>query len=211
MNRLVLFVGLLAVSLTLVACGSGVKKQLGLEREPIDEFTVITNAPLTLPPEYDLRPPDPGSPALSNLTPARDQARQALLGPDGEPLESDVRGQLSGGEETLLRQSGGFEAPQDIRDVLESERRQAIQEENEDEGWFDFNFDSYNPFISSGSEDDELIDPAAEKERLENERQSEAEEGQDTSTPDTGTADESSPDSFPGERIEDDDDDSSWW
>ncbi|MEL0015072.1 MAG: DUF3035 domain-containing protein, partial [Rhodospirillales bacterium] len=40
-------------------CGS-VKDELGLEKKAPDEFTVVRNAPLSLPPNYNLRPPKPG-------------------------------------------------------------------------------------------------------------------------------------------------------
>ena len=44
-----------------------------------DEFRVVTKAPLTLPPDYDLRPPAPGEPRPQELQP-ESAARLALLG-----------------------------------------------------------------------------------------------------------------------------------
>lgn len=46
---------ILALTAMLGACGS-VKKTLGIEKEAPDEFMVMSRAPLSLPPEYDLRP-----------------------------------------------------------------------------------------------------------------------------------------------------------
>ncbi len=46
---------ILAVTALLGAC-SGMKKTLGIEKEAPDEFMVMSRAPLSLPPEYNLRP-----------------------------------------------------------------------------------------------------------------------------------------------------------
>ncbi len=45
-----------AVIMALSAC-SGVKKQLGLTKQSPDEFKVVARAPLSLPPDFSLRPP----------------------------------------------------------------------------------------------------------------------------------------------------------
>jgi len=51
-----------AVSL-LAACGGGSnwKQMLGIEPTSPDEFAVESRAPLTIPPDFDLRPPAPGA------------------------------------------------------------------------------------------------------------------------------------------------------
>ncbi len=41
----------------LVACSGSVQQKLGLERRVPDEFQVVRRAPLTLPPDFTLRPP----------------------------------------------------------------------------------------------------------------------------------------------------------
>ena len=46
-----------ALTLAVSACG-GFREQLGLEKQSPDEFRVVSRAPLTLPPDYSLRPPD---------------------------------------------------------------------------------------------------------------------------------------------------------
>ena len=46
---------ILALTAMLGAC-SGMKKTLGIEKEAPDEFMVMSRAPLSLPPEYNLRP-----------------------------------------------------------------------------------------------------------------------------------------------------------
>jgi hypothetical protein len=49
-----------------------------------DEFAVVRRAPLIVPPDFDLRPPDPGAPR-PNIGTTADQARVALTGSQAEP------------------------------------------------------------------------------------------------------------------------------
>ena len=49
-----------------------------------DEFAVVRRAPLIVPPDYDLRPPDPGAPR-PNIGTTSDQARVAMTGSQAEP------------------------------------------------------------------------------------------------------------------------------
>src|SRR3984893_12474907 len=64
---------------------SDLKKAIGLERSTPDEFAVESRAPLTMPPDFHLRPPQPGA-ARPQEKSADQQARQAIeqAGP-GEP------------------------------------------------------------------------------------------------------------------------------
>jgi len=61
------------------------RRALGMDRVGPDEFAVESRAPLTLPPEFDLRPPQPGAPRPQAVT-AADKARRVIdtAGP-GEP------------------------------------------------------------------------------------------------------------------------------
>ena len=54
------FIIALGLTLALSAC-SNIKQTLGLVKQGPDEFTVITRAPLTVPPNFELTPPKPGS------------------------------------------------------------------------------------------------------------------------------------------------------
>ena len=53
MNKIVLS---LVVLLVLSACGTLTKEKLGMANKAPDETMVSTRKPLSLPPEYDLRP-----------------------------------------------------------------------------------------------------------------------------------------------------------
>ena len=45
----------------LAACTGTVQENLGIAKRSPDEFQVVRRAPLVLPPDYNLRPPSPGS------------------------------------------------------------------------------------------------------------------------------------------------------
>lgn len=76
----------LTMGVALGAC-SGVQKQLGLERTSPDEFAVVSQAPLSLPPDINLRPPQPGAPRPQEGT-MTDAAEATLF--EGRPAPSEV-------------------------------------------------------------------------------------------------------------------------
>ena len=59
-NRLLPVVVCLAIGMPVSAC-SNWKQAIGIEPTSPDEFAVESRAPLTLPPDFDLRPPQPGA------------------------------------------------------------------------------------------------------------------------------------------------------
>ena len=56
MKKIVLIGTYLCGVLALSACSTATKEKLGLTKKAPNEFMVIPRAPLSLPPEYDLRP-----------------------------------------------------------------------------------------------------------------------------------------------------------
>ena len=52
--------GLLIAALAMMTACTSVKQDLGMVKEPPDEFRVSPRAPLSMPPQYSLRPPQPG-------------------------------------------------------------------------------------------------------------------------------------------------------
>jgi hypothetical protein len=78
-----LLIGLTGAAL--VAGCSDLKKAMGFEKTSPDEFAVESRAPLTMPPDFDLRPPQPGA-ARPQEKSSGQQARQTIeqAGP-GEP------------------------------------------------------------------------------------------------------------------------------
>jgi Protein of unknown function (DUF3035) len=74
----------LAASSLIAGC-TDFKKSIGLEPTLPDEFAVESRAPLTIPPDFDLRPPSPGAPRPQEKASSQ-QAKQVIeqAGP-GEP------------------------------------------------------------------------------------------------------------------------------
>jgi hypothetical protein len=82
------FVAVSALCLTgplLIAGCTDFKRSIGLEPTLPDEFAVESRAPLTIPPDFDLRPPQPGATRPQEKS-ADQQAKQVIeqAGP-GEP------------------------------------------------------------------------------------------------------------------------------
>ena len=94
-----------AAASTLAACGSGGF----LNRERPDEFAVQRQAPLVVPPDFNLVPPAPGAPRPAEGT-AAEQALEALFG--GPAPRSSV-------ETSVLDRAGSAEPG--IRSMIGSE------------------------------------------------------------------------------------------
>lgn len=74
----------------LTSCGY-VRETLDLDRTGPDEYDVSVAAPLTIPPDFSLRPPTPGAERPQEIR-AEEKARQALLGSatDTTPVVTDT-------------------------------------------------------------------------------------------------------------------------
>ena len=94
----------------LSACNS-IRNAVGASKVTPDEFRVVAIAPLTVPPDYALRPPTPGEPRPQELDPSS-SAREILLG----AREGVVR---SGSEQALA--AGADEADPLARYVIDDE------------------------------------------------------------------------------------------
>jgi hypothetical protein len=117
---------LLAATIALAGCGNETKRELGLIADPPDEFQVVARAPLTLPPNYNLRPPQPGAPRPNEASP-RDQAQAAVLSSgQSVPVLMAAPG-MSLGETAFLRAAGAENADPSVRLVVDRETA-AIEE-----------------------------------------------------------------------------------
>lgn len=106
-------VSLIAVSaVALTACGT-VRQSIGLTKVVPDEFLTVASAPLTVPPEYGLRPPAPGQPRPQELAP-ESAARQILLG----QRQAITR---TPGEQALVTAAGADRADPLARYVVDDE------------------------------------------------------------------------------------------
>lgn len=102
--------------LALSGCGS-VRETFGMDQTGPDEFDVTTAPPLSIPPDFTLRPPEPGAPRPQVANP-QNTARELLTGagsetgdvtvPSAAPttaVETDTT--ASGAEDNLLSNLGG--------------------------------------------------------------------------------------------------------
>jgi hypothetical protein len=153
-QKLVVIPVLVAV---LAASGcSSVKRELGVGRNSPDEFTVVKRAPLTLPPDYDLRPPAPGS-----APPASDssgQAKNVLLG------KSDAPAVKGAADDVLLSKMGATHADPAIRETINRENGYiAVQNKTVADKLIFWKDEGPNEERIPSS----VVDPKAEKERIE--------------------------------------------
>jgi len=86
-----LAIACLSVPLLLPGC-TGFRQMIGLDQAGPDEFAVESRAPLTIPPEFDLRPPEPGAPRPHAVT-STERAQKVIdtAGP-GKPGEQATFG-----------------------------------------------------------------------------------------------------------------------
>ena len=139
-------------AVTLSACGDSTKRALGLERTPPDEFAVVPRAPLSQPPNFNLRPPRPGAEDLTTLS-TREQARQAVFrrggqqeaatgstgsaggplrfgGPSAQAAPRTAVDRTTPGESAFLSRAGALETDPLIRSQVDRETS-LIAEENQ--------------------------------------------------------------------------------
>ena len=103
-------------------------RTFGLTRDAPDEYTVTTRAPLSMPPDYNLRPPMPGAPRPQEQS-ERQQAKEALT---PESALNAPENEASPGQEALVR-AAGPDAPSDIRRQVDIDANRA----DSDDGFID--------------------------------------------------------------------------
>ncbi|WP_430395478.1 DUF3035 domain-containing protein [Ferrovibrio sp.] len=157
---------LLALPLALTGCDTA-REALGLNKKAPDEFAVVTKAPLVLPPEFGLRPPEPGAPRPQEVT-ARERAQAALSGGRGEaagqlsPMQRSAQAQAaprSPGEAQLLQLARASNPDPDIRRKVNDEFTQLAER---DSRLVDRLIFWQKPQDPSGT----VVDPAREAQRL---------------------------------------------
>jgi len=142
----ILFI-VLSCSLFIVSC-SKVRDSAGVNRKNIDEFGVIQNPPLVIPPDFNLLPPDQLE--ERNLENEESElAKEILFGLEGENDNNNL--ELST-MENILNQTNADEIDNSIRDEIDEK------------------FASEKRSISKSWDDEiEILDSIAESERLRNE------------------------------------------
>jgi hypothetical protein len=147
-----------SIVVLLGGCGnSSLTRTFGLTRDAPDEFTVVTRAPLSMPPDFALRPPQPGA-ARPQEQSDRSLAESALV-PEAA-LGGNPAG-VSPGQAALVRDAGGG-APADIRQRIDQEARL----DTSDDGFIDRLLywrkpDSQKAVVDAGQEAKRLRDNSA--------------------------------------------------
>lgn len=165
-----------AGALTLSGCSSStVKDTLGLTRSPPDEYRVVSRPPLSVPPQFGLRPPSatelpPGQVAAS------DHAESLLLGSDpaqgslnantavvpvtrsnaGSPAKASEKG-MGAADSQFLQNAGAGRANPRVREELVEERYTRL-EQKETAPWWDV--------LDWTSEKDPTVDARKEAQRI---------------------------------------------
>ena len=153
-RRNVVAASLLAAGLlTLTGCGgmSGLTRTFGLTRDAPDEFSVTTQAPLSMPPDMSIRPPRPGAPRPQDVSDSS-QAEAALV--PQTSLGAPSAG-MSPGQAALVAQAGPA-APSNIRAEVSQEAVQANSKSFADRLMF------WRPAAQPGI----VVDPTREAQRL---------------------------------------------
>ena len=135
---------ILTGSLFLVSC-SKVRESAGVNRKNIDEFAVIENPPLVIPPDFNLLPPDQLE--EKNLDKAEsDLAKEILFGLEDE---TDNNNSKLSTMENILSESNADDTDDSIRDEIDEQ------------------FASEKRSISKSWDDEmEILDSITESERI---------------------------------------------
>ena len=153
-GRLLIVAGLaLAVS----ACG-GFRENLGLTKQSPDEFRVVSRAPLTLPPDYNLRPPEPGAPRPQVGSASQQAERAVFANSQNAAVQQQAAAPRTAGEQALLAATGAESANPDIRLIVNRETK-LINEEGD-------HFVDRLIFWNTTSPAGTIVDPVAENRRL---------------------------------------------
>jgi len=173
----------------LAACsGNDVKTTLGLDRGAPDEFRVVSRPPLSVPPQFNLRPP--GSPAdnVAAQTPTSDQAKALITGsvPAIDVTAPNTPGTAvkpvavtppgTSAEEAFLKNVGATQADPQIRNKIVEDQIAAQQPAPEEKSWYNF-------WDSSTTKPDPLVNANKESQRIKTDEDS----GQSVTTGDTPT------------------------
>ena len=148
--------------LAVVGCSDGLKEKIGLSKRSPDEFSVVTRAPLSLPPDFNLRPPRPGAVRPQEGT-AQSRARRAIFSLDGTTRMTDLRSDFqsegfSASEASFLTRIGAQDNPDDIRARIDRETRSIVRTDDD--------FTDRLIFWKEAKEPGVVVDPAAESRRL---------------------------------------------
>lgn len=141
---------------TLTAC-EGAREAIGIGKQSPDEFAVVTRAPLSMPPDFGLRPPRPGTERPQEAA-VKDTARGLLVKSSGSAATQQKSPDVSKGESALLARAGASNPDPAIRRTINRESSILATENDSFADRLIFWQDSPPPGT--------LVDAAAEQKRL---------------------------------------------
>ncbi|UKJ74276.1 DUF3035 domain-containing protein [Azospirillum brasilense] len=151
--------GLALVALALTGC-TDVRRSIGLDRTSPDEFTVVSRAPLTMPPSLARLPePRPGAARPQDATSAAVAAASVFGGSSRATAAGGRTAAGTAGESALIAQAGaksGIEPG--IRNKVDQETTQLVVA---DKSWIDSLL-----FWQTQEQPYEVVDPKKENQRL---------------------------------------------
>ena len=119
------------VAAVLVGGCTDISNVFSRTKSPPDEFAVYSRAPLSMPPDYGLRPPAPGQTRPQAVVP-RNQAATAIRGGQkggaGAPGAPAGQPAVSSGTQALLKATGAHQADPDIRTLINRESSIMVEE-----------------------------------------------------------------------------------
>lgn len=149
----------------LASCSDGFRRTMGLKRSAPDEFKVVSNQPLVVPPDFSLRPPAPGarSPFEADLS---DQAKDLVYKPQSDKSfttkEKNYLGQAAARSDDDFRQRLGLDdANPNIKQELDAEDIKSAEIE-QDKGFFS----KVSSYLSSDQKAEPVVAAASEKDRI---------------------------------------------
>ena len=149
-------VSVLLVSAALVVGGcEETRKFIGVDRDPPDEFAVYSRAPLSLPPDYALRPPEPGASRPQQVNPV-DNAKKAVVG--DVAMSTPAPGEVDSGTAALLKEIGAYKTDPGIRVTVNRETMALAEEEKSVADTIIFWRPPVDPSV--------VVDPAKEAKRV---------------------------------------------
>ena len=121
--------GVFSLSLLLTQSGcDSVRNTLGLDHYQADAFSVPTNPPLVLPPDFNLRPPTPGT-APTYAQTSQNQAQETLITANAKVYSGNTS------EERLLSYTGHSTLDPNIRKLVDEEAEREGSSEGKVNDW----------------------------------------------------------------------------
>jgi hypothetical protein len=116
--------------LALAGCDSGARQPLGMTQGSPGESQSVAHAPLTVPPDYSVRPPAQGAPGPQEGT-AAEQAQTPLSASNGgtppETVDTASEPAQSAGEVALLQNAGAAGIDPGIRAQIDTETAAQVE------------------------------------------------------------------------------------